>query len=167
MKTQLLLTVAGLAFGFALPTFAQQKDTVDPQIIEQLAALGTKTDEAFNDADAVALAALYTDDAVLVMDVGPIYGREAIEKHFSRLFQHIHFTNHMSKADQYSPHTIGTAGNAVWSNGEWTATVQGHGFGQVVQKGYWASIAVRAGDTWKTRFAISNWNVIPGTPGNH
>lgn len=167
MKARLLLTLAGLAMGFALPSIAQQKDTVDPQILEQLAALGNKTDEAFNNGDAVALAALYTQDAVLVTETGPNYGREAIEKVFARLFQHIHFTDHMSKADQYSPHIIGTAGNAIWSNGEWSSTVQGHGFGQVVQKGYWSSIAVREGDTWKTRFAISNWNVIPGMPGNH
>ena len=163
----LLLVLVGLVTSFSVPAFAQQKDTVDPQIIEQLAALGNKTDEAFNGGDAVALAALYTEDAVMVTETGPIYGREAIEKFFARLFQHIHFTGHMGKADQYSPHIIGTAGNAVWSNGEWSTTVQGHGFGQVVQKGYWSSIAVREGDTWKTRFDISNWNVIPGMPGNH
>jgi hypothetical protein len=33
-----------------VPTFAQQKDTVDPQITEQLKALSKKTDEAFNKA---------------------------------------------------------------------------------------------------------------------
>jgi hypothetical protein len=83
MKARLLLTLAGLAMGFALPGIAQQKDTVDPQILEQLAALGDKTDEAFNDGDAAALAALYTQDAVLVTETGPIYGREAIERHYA------------------------------------------------------------------------------------
>jgi len=34
MKTRLLLTFAGLAFGVALPAFAQQKDTADPQIVQ-------------------------------------------------------------------------------------------------------------------------------------
>ena len=48
--------------------------------IEQLKALTKKTDEAFINGDAAALAALYTDDAVLMNDKGPIYGREAIEQ---------------------------------------------------------------------------------------
>jgi hypothetical protein len=38
MKMHLLLTL-GLALGLAVPAFAQQKDTVDLQIIEQLNAL--------------------------------------------------------------------------------------------------------------------------------
>jgi hypothetical protein len=33
MKIRLLLALVGLAGSFALPTFAQQKKTVDPQII--------------------------------------------------------------------------------------------------------------------------------------
>jgi hypothetical protein len=40
---------------------AQQKDTA--QIAEQLTALSKKTDEANNNGDAAALAALYTEDA--------------------------------------------------------------------------------------------------------
>src|SRR5438876_8305394 len=35
MKIRLLLALAGFAIGFVLPTFAQQKDTVDPRIIQQ------------------------------------------------------------------------------------------------------------------------------------
>jgi hypothetical protein len=49
----------GLTISFAVPAFAQQKDTVDTQIIEQLAALDQKYDEAFNNGDAVALAATF------------------------------------------------------------------------------------------------------------
>ena len=41
MKIRFLLALVGLAISFALPTFAQQKETVDPQIIGQLNA-GTK-----------------------------------------------------------------------------------------------------------------------------
>jgi hypothetical protein len=53
----------------------QQKDMIDPQIIEQLHALSKKTNEAWNNNDA-ALAALYTEDAVPVTDTDPIYGRD-------------------------------------------------------------------------------------------
>ena len=62
------------------------KDTADPQTIEQLRAFSKKVDEAWNNNDAVALAALFTEDAVLMNDTGPIYGREAIEKHYANVF---------------------------------------------------------------------------------
>ena len=136
MKTCFSLALAGVAIGFALPTFAQQKDTVDPQIAEQLSALSKTTDEAYNNGDAAAMAALYTEDAVLVTDKGPIYGREAIEKLYARLFQVVHFANHTSKADRYFPHIIGTAGNEVWSNGEWNTTLKVQNFVPEKRKGY-------------------------------
>jgi hypothetical protein len=40
MKIRLLGALVGLAISFALSTFAQQNETVDLQIIEQLNALG-------------------------------------------------------------------------------------------------------------------------------
>jgi len=66
VKIRLLLAIAGLAISFALPTFAQQKETVDPKIIEQLNAISKKVDEAVNNNDAAAYAALYTEDAIFV-----------------------------------------------------------------------------------------------------
>jgi len=33
MKIPLLLTLAGLAFGYALPTFAQEQNAVDPEAL--------------------------------------------------------------------------------------------------------------------------------------
>jgi nuclear transport factor 2 (NTF2) superfamily protein len=87
MKVRFLLAIMGLAISFAAPAFAQQKDTVDPQVAEQLSALSKKTDEAFNSGDAAALAPLYTEDAVLVNDTGPIYGREATRATLGRRVQ--------------------------------------------------------------------------------
>ena len=121
MKTRSLLALIGLATSLALPTYAQQKDTVDPQIIEQLNAQSKKYDEAFNNGDAAAVAALFTEDAVLVTDAGPIYGREAIEKWAADLFKQIHLSNHVGKDDQFSPHVVG---NELWCNGEWSQTYQ-------------------------------------------
>jgi hypothetical protein len=60
---------------------------------------------------------------------GPIYGREAIEKHYAGVFQKVHFSNHVAKPDQYSPHITGTAGNEMWWNGEWNVTLQGQSGG--------------------------------------
>ena len=71
---------------------------------QQLLALAKKFEDAWNSNDAVALAALYTEDAVEVTDQGPIYSREAIEKMYADLFKQVHFSNHIGKPDQYAPH---------------------------------------------------------------
>ena len=63
MKIRLVVALAGFAIGFALPAFAQQKDTVDPQTAQQIRALRIKFDEAFNRNDAAAVAALYTEES--------------------------------------------------------------------------------------------------------
>jgi ketosteroid isomerase-like protein len=128
MNIRLVVALVGLAIGFAVPGIAQQKDMVDPQLREALVAYNKKEDEAWNNNDAVALAALYTEDAILVNDTGPIYGREAIEKHYADVFKQVHFSNHLETGDQYSPHIIGTAGNEAWTSGEWTTTLKGQNF---------------------------------------
>ena len=159
MKIRLALALVGLAIGFAVPAFAQQKDTVDPQTIEQIDAFAKKFDEAFDNGDAAALASLFTDDAVFVTPGGIRYGRAAIEKHWVETFQQGHFSNHLNKADQYSPHLIGTTGNEVWRTGEWSFTVQGKSGDPINLKGFWSAINVREGDTWKTR--LLTFNVTP------
>jgi ketosteroid isomerase-like protein len=161
MKTRLLGALVGLAINLVLPTFAQQTNTPDPQLREELLALAKKFDDAYNNNDPAALAALYTEDAVEVTDTGPIYGREALEKHYADVFQKVHFSNHLITIDQNSPHVIGTDGNENWENGEWscTITVQGQSGGPVQLKGYHSSIAVREGGVWKKR--LITWNITP------
>jgi hypothetical protein len=96
MKHVLLGVLLGLAIGFAVPAFAQQKDTPDPQLRQQFEANDKKLDEAWNNNDAAAVAALFTENAVLVTPKGPIYGREAIEKYYAGLFQKEHFSGHLT-----------------------------------------------------------------------
>jgi ketosteroid isomerase-like protein len=94
MKIRSLLALVGLAISFALPTFAQQQDTVDPKIAEQVRALATKFDEAFNKNDAVAVAALITEDAVWITPHGTFTGRQAIEKDYADYaFRRYHCNN--------------------------------------------------------------------------
>jgi uncharacterized protein (TIGR02246 family) len=108
----------------------QEKEIADPQLSQELDALVKEVDEAKNNNDAVAVAALFADDAILVTDSGPIYGREAIEKYHTDLFQKVHFSNHLGKADPNSIRALDTAGNEVWTNGEWSNTIQGKDFVQ-------------------------------------
>jgi hypothetical protein len=95
MKTRSLLAVVGLAISFALPTFAQQTNTPDPQLRQRYVALVKKYDDAFNDAAAVA--ALFTEDGVFVTDTGPVNGRQAIEKWYTDLYQGWRPKNHMTQ----------------------------------------------------------------------
>jgi hypothetical protein len=65
MKIHLLLALAVFAISFTVPTFAQQKDTLDPEIAQQIRVLPMKFHEAINRNDAAAIAALYTEVNVL------------------------------------------------------------------------------------------------------
>jgi ketosteroid isomerase-like protein len=156
MKIRSLVALVGLAIIFALPTFAQQKDTIDSQIDEQI---NKKFDEAFNNGDAAAIAAFFTEDAVWVTPQGPLFGREAIQKRFAGIFEQGHYSDHLNKDDQGSPHMIGTAGDEVWRTGEWSFTVQGKSGDPIQLKGYWGGINVREGETWKIR--MLTFNVTP------
>jgi ketosteroid isomerase-like protein len=131
--------------------------TPDTQIREQIIAIGKQFDERFNNHNAVGLGALFTEDAILVTDQGPIYGRDAIIKSWADQFQQVDLSNHLVTVDEYSPH--GTAGNEVSATGAWSMTVKGEDFGSIEQKGYWCTIDVREGDSLKMRLLI--WNVTP------
>jgi hypothetical protein len=51
-ENRLIVALVGLAISFALPTFAQQTDTPDPQLRQQIVALTKKFDDAMNNNDA-------------------------------------------------------------------------------------------------------------------
>jgi uncharacterized protein (TIGR02246 family) len=157
MKNRSLLPIVGLALSFALPTFAQEKDSVDPQTTQKLDANIKAFDEAVNNYDAAAVAAIFTEDAVFVTERGPIYGRKAIEKWYADVFQGWHPKNHIGKADP--AHAIGTAGNELWSNGEWSETGQGKNGEDIPIKGYWSAIDISESDAWKIR--LMTYNVTP------
>jgi hypothetical protein len=84
MKTLLLSALVGLAISLALPTFAQQQDTVAPEVRQQIEAVLMKFDEAYNKHDAAAIADLFTPDAVDVFrwgtEGGAAVGKQAIKK---------------------------------------------------------------------------------------
>jgi len=160
MKVRLLLILAGFAIGFAFPALAQQTNPPDPKLRETLSTFITKYGEAFNNGDAAALAAFYTVDALEVTDSGPIYGREAIEKHYADLFQKTYFSDYLITLDPDSPHSIGVTGKDMWGTGGWSATIKSESFGPAQIKGYWS--VIREGDDWKIR--MMTWNVAPAPP---
>jgi uncharacterized protein (TIGR02246 family) len=157
-----VVTLVGLAISFSLPTFAQQKDTADlriaqerdllgdPKALDEFGVLGMKADEAFNKNDAAAVAALFTEDAVLVAPDGMFYGRQAIEKRYADTFQRWPITTFIGQRSQ-----LNAIDNAVWGAGQWWSTLQSQ-TGPVFVRGYWSAIYVREGDAWKIRMLTLN-----------
>ena len=137
MKILCLLALVGLAISFALPAFAQQTNTPDPQLRQKLLDVIAKHADAMNKNDAAAAAACFTQDGVYVTDRGPINGREAIEKWYADLFQNVQFSNHVITVDPDSPYIIGTAGNERWATGEWSYTALVKEGDPFPLKGYW------------------------------
>ncbi len=157
MKIRFLITLIGLAISFALPTFAQQKETAADS--QRIRAMNNSYTEAVNNNDAAAVAALYTEDAVIVSERGPILGREAIEKWYADVFKGWHPKDHFGKDDQEGRHIIGTAGNEAWDTGEWSETGQGKSGEPIPIKGYWSAVYTREGDNWKIR--MLTYNITP------
>jgi ketosteroid isomerase-like protein len=149
MKKQLLYALVGLAIGFAMPTFAQEQNTVDPEVRQQIEAAYMKFAEAFNKHDAAAIAALYTEDAVQVWNYdnrGTASGQQAIEKRYADEIASSP-GNLVEKFVQL--YGIGDEITAVseWSKGVW--------------KGYKVRIYVRDLDTWKIRMEYAILSMIP------
>ena len=87
---RLLPTLAGLAIGVAVPALAQEQNTVDPEVRQQIEAVTMRREEAYNKYDAVAWAAFYTQDAIDVWswlsEGGAAVGLPAIVKRYEAEF---------------------------------------------------------------------------------
>jgi uncharacterized protein (TIGR02246 family) len=161
MKKPLLVALVGLAIGFGLPIYAQEKDVADPQTTQKILAIVKAYDEAENNNDAAAIAALHTKDALLVTDKGPIYGRQAIEQWYTDDFQEWHHNKKLSKVDPNSVHIMG---DNVASSGAWSVTIQGKTGGPIQLEGYWSNILTREGNDWKIRITTYNITPAPAAP---
>jgi uncharacterized protein (TIGR02246 family) len=159
MKIRSVVALVALAISFALPSFAQEKDTAADS--QKIRALITSYDEAVNKNDAAAAAALYTEDAVLLTPRGPILGRKAIENWYADVFKGWHPKDHIGKGNQDVRPMFGTAGNEAWDTGEWSETGQGKSGGPESIKGYWSAVDIRDGDNWKIR--LLTYNVTPAS----
>jgi uncharacterized protein (TIGR02246 family) len=156
MKMHLLLTLAGLVIGFALPTFAQQNDAVDPELMKAVLHSCQVFDNAFNNNDPEALANLFTEDATLVTDSGVLHGRDDILKYQIGVFKVVHFGSH--KNVPISAYPIGTDGKQFWATGSWSHTVQVQGGEPTEQKGFWSAIIVNDGTG---KHVMQTWNITP------
>ena len=137
MKMRLLLALAGLTISFALPTIAQEKEEVNPKILAGIQANDKAYDDAFNKHDPAAIAALFSENAVLVVRGGGsegdstpapgdtidgvFTGRAGVEKRYTALFKLWHFEDHLNTLDQ-----VHTPFETVpWAVGGWEVTQEG------------------------------------------
>jgi uncharacterized protein (TIGR02246 family) len=147
MRIRHLLAIVGFVFGLALPTFAQQKDTVDPQVAEQVRALTARYDDAFNKSDATALGALFSEDAVFSGLHGRYKGRQAIENfHSQQVFARWHANNRVTTVDR-----VVSVSDGISSSGRWSETVQSNGSKNV--GGTYSWVLTLDGDNWQIRVA--------------
>jgi uncharacterized protein (TIGR02246 family) len=145
MEIRLVVAAVWLAISFALRAFAQQQETVDPKIAEEIRALAAKYDDAFNKNDVAAVSAFITEDAIWKTPHGTLTGRQAIEKDFDNEFRRYHLNNLSTKFDQ-----IDALGNDVEAIGTWSLAFQWNGDTKHV-KGHASWVLVRDGDGWKIR----------------
>ena len=143
MKIRLVVALVGFGIGFASPTFAKEQNTVDPEVRQQVEAVGMQFVEAFNKRDAAAVAALYTQDAVRVADWPggeSSVGREAIEKAFEVQFAGM------------SPRAVRKSIQMYAIDDRIAAISE---FSQGFVHGHTVKIYVRDADTWKIRMEFT------------
>jgi hypothetical protein len=90
MKNRSIVAILGMVISFALPTFSQDQNTVDPEVRRQIEAALKMREEAINKSDAAAVAALYTRYAASIRswesEGGLASGQQAIEKRYATEF---------------------------------------------------------------------------------
>jgi ketosteroid isomerase-like protein len=147
MKKRLVVALVGLALGFALPVFAQEQNTVDPEVRQQIEAAVKKHEEAYNRYDAAAYAALYTLDAIEVLswepEAGATVGQQAIEKMAAAEFASFPAKQSVTLVQVYA---IGSEICAISEFIHYHLGVKGH----------LVTIYVRDADDWKIRLSYLN-----------
>jgi ketosteroid isomerase-like protein len=150
MKNRLLLGLVGLAITLVVSARAQEQNTLDPEVRQQIEALIEEHAHAVNKNDTPAIAALYTQDAVQIRswesDGGTVSGQQAIEKRFA--------VELASSPGEYVDKLV-----QVYPVGDEISAVSQWSWG--IGKGYYARIYIRDADNWKIRVEYAVLSMIP------
>jgi uncharacterized protein (TIGR02246 family) len=136
-----------LAISFASPAFAQQNDTLDAKVAQQVRTLASNYDAAFNRQDAVAVAGLYAEDAVFNAPEGSYKGRQAIEELYAK---HYFGAAHSKNVVTVVKEAIAT-GNEVRATGTWSDTFEEPSAGTIHAEGTYSWVLLHEGDTLRIR----------------
>jgi uncharacterized protein (TIGR02246 family) len=154
MNMRLVLALTALALGWTLPSLAQQaqpspRTQAQPaeaapsqQDRQQLDALASRYAEAANRHDAAAIAALFTEDGVLVSPKGVHSGRQAIEQFYRDTFNAAAVSG--TALQTTALHVVG---DLAWAVGQWRNNTQ---------QGNWGAVDERRGGTWQLRMLTFN-----------
>jgi ketosteroid isomerase-like protein len=145
VNTRLRIALVALVIGLAMPTFAQEQKTVDPEVRQQIEAAYAKYAEVFNRDDETAMGDLYTEDAVEVWpaqaDGGLMSGRQAIAKA-------VIAESRSGFPLEHKIVQLYECGNDVCAITEW---------GQGMHAGHYSVVIyVRDADDWKIRMKYTN-----------
>jgi uncharacterized protein (TIGR02246 family) len=156
-----LVFIPVLAIGLALPVVAQQTSPSAGQqdVYQQIVEWDKKYDQAFNKHDATAIAALFSQNAVILPPGPMLSGTQAIEKAYQDAFKNTNFnSDHLGKIVQVQ--ALGT--DAAWVVGEWSVSAQGTNNARQNLHGNWGAVAERENGQWTVRMAT--WNMIEPPP---
>jgi uncharacterized protein (TIGR02246 family) len=143
---RLLVALVGLAVGLTMPTLAQTNESApSEQDRQQIDALATRYAEAANRHDAAAIAALFTEEGVIVSPERILSGRQAIEKLYRDTFNAAAVSDTVIKTTE-----LHVRGDLVWAVGQWRNNTQ---------QGHWGSVDERRGGAWQLR--MLTFNVTP------
>jgi len=149
MKTHLLLALAGLTISLVLPAFAQQTDTVDPQLAHQIRALIKQCEEAYNKQDAAAVAAFFSQDSEWHTPEGVFKGPQAIQQRLETFhFGRWHLKNESITVDQ-----VNQVGFMIAATGKWSNTVQENGASAIACEGLFTTMFFLEGDALKISYS--------------
>jgi uncharacterized protein (TIGR02246 family) len=154
MKMRLLLALTALAIGLTMPSLAQPNEAApSEQDRQQIDALATRYAEAANRHDAAAIAALFTEDGVIVSPEGIPSGRQAIEKFYRDTFNAAAVSGTAIKTTE-----LHVVGDLAWAVGQWRNNTQ---------QGNWGSVDERRGGAWQLRmltFNVTPPEAVPPSP---
>jgi uncharacterized protein (TIGR02246 family) len=147
MKMRLLLALASLAISPVVSAVAEEQNTVDPEVRQQIEAVVAKFEDAYNKNDAAAIATLYTADAAEVFQKeeagGSVSSREAIQQRYTAQFASNPSKLSLKLVQVYA------IGDDVCAISEFSPRFRSG-------KGHRALIFVHEGDDWKIRVAYTN-----------
>src|SRR6478672_10187459 len=147
MKNRSLLALVGLVISFALPAFAEEQKTVEPEVRQQIEATVLKYEEAYNKYDAKALADFYTIDAIEVLAwevaADAAIGRQAIEKKYAGIFVS-------------SPRKMTHSLVQVYAIGNDICAISDLSHHYITHEGSYVAIYTHDADDWKIRMAFAN-----------
>ena len=153
---RLMTMISAVAIALAMPVRAQQAPT-EQEARQAAESFVDGFNKAVQKKDAAGVAALFTEDALMVTPDGTISGRAAIEKWRADGFKV--FTQEPSKLDR----VVMIGPGVRVRSGSWAGTVQDAN-GPMQMKGYWTTTDVLDGGTWKIR--METFNMTPPPPSS-